>query len=95
MLKKQLLLSIALFFSIACAQNAHYTALLNDSLWFYEVQRSGKLPSDNRVPWYVDLNQDNGWIMSSCRILTYIFLDMIHKGDMILRSMTVKIMMLI
>lgn len=55
MLKSQLFISIALFISVVCAQNAHYTALLNDSLWFFEAQRSGKLPSDNRVPWYVNV----------------------------------------
>ncbi|ORX52671.1 Six-hairpin glycosidase [Hesseltinella vesiculosa] len=31
--------------------NAHYKALLNDSMWFYEAQRSGKLSQDNRVNW--------------------------------------------
>jgi endoglucanase len=31
--------------------NVHYASLMNVSLWFYEAQRSGKLPSDNRVPW--------------------------------------------
>lgn len=31
--------------------NVHYANLMNVSLWFYEAQRSGKLPSDNRVPW--------------------------------------------
>ncbi|ORZ24128.1 Six-hairpin glycosidase-like protein [Absidia repens] len=31
--------------------NPHYAALLNNSMWFYEAQRSGKLPSNNRVPW--------------------------------------------
>ncbi|KAG2174774.1 hypothetical protein INT43_005836 [Umbelopsis isabellina] len=31
--------------------NQAYTALLNDSLWFYEAQRSGNLPANNRVPW--------------------------------------------
>lgn len=31
--------------------NPHYAALLNNSMWFYEAQRSGKLPSDNRISW--------------------------------------------
>ncbi|KAI9304414.1 hypothetical protein BJ944DRAFT_86205 [Cunninghamella echinulata] len=31
--------------------NPHYAALLNNSMWFYEAQRSGKLPSNNRVSW--------------------------------------------
>lgn len=33
--------------------NVHYANLMNVSLWFYEEQRSGKLPSTNRVSWYV------------------------------------------
>jgi hypothetical protein len=28
-----------------------YVRLLNHSILFYEAQRSGKLPADNRVPW--------------------------------------------
>lgn len=31
--------------------NVHYANLMNNSLWFYEAQRSGDLPSSNRVPW--------------------------------------------
>ena len=31
--------------------NVHYANLLNSSMWFYEAQRSGKLPSNNRVSW--------------------------------------------
>lgn len=31
--------------------NVHYANLMNASLWFYEAQRSGKLPSNNRVSW--------------------------------------------
>lgn len=31
--------------------NVHYANLLNVSMLFYEAQRSGKLPSDNRVSW--------------------------------------------
>lgn len=31
--------------------NVHYANLLNASLWFYEAQRSGNLPDNNRVPW--------------------------------------------
>ncbi|KAI8987553.1 Six-hairpin glycosidase-like protein [Mycotypha africana] len=30
------------------------------SLWFYEAQRSGKLPSNNRVPWRSDSALDDG-----------------------------------
>lgn len=31
--------------------NVHWANLLNVSMWFYEAQRSGKLPPDNRVSW--------------------------------------------
>lgn len=31
--------------------NPEYVSLLNHSILFYEAQRSGKLPADNRVPW--------------------------------------------
>lgn len=31
--------------------NPYYTSLLNNSMWFYEAQRSGRIPPDNRVPW--------------------------------------------
>lgn len=31
--------------------NAQWSTLLGNLLYFYEAQRSGKLPSTNRVPW--------------------------------------------
>jgi hypothetical protein len=31
--------------------NPHYVQLLNYSMLFYEAQRSGKLPANNRIPW--------------------------------------------
>ncbi|SNX84049.1 probable Family 9 glycosyl hydrolase [Melanopsichium pennsylvanicum] len=31
--------------------NPQYADLLGNALWFYEAQRSGVLPADNRVPW--------------------------------------------
>src|SRR5438105_475822 len=34
--------------------NVEYCKLLAYSLYFYEAQRSGKLPSDNRVSWRHD-----------------------------------------
>ncbi|KAG0165755.1 hypothetical protein DFQ28_008331 [Apophysomyces sp. BC1034] len=45
---------------IAQSANQYYTALLNDSLWFYEAQRSGKLPANNRVSWRHDSGLDDG-----------------------------------
>ncbi|GAA5799395.1 hypothetical protein HPULCUR_004810 [Helicostylum pulchrum] len=40
--------------------NVHYANLLNSSLWFYEAQRSGKLPSNNRVSWRSDSGLNDG-----------------------------------
>lgn len=34
--------------------NMEYVRLLNHSILFYEAQRAGKLPENNRVPWYND-----------------------------------------
>lgn len=37
-----------------------YVQLLSESLYFYEAQRSGKLPADNRVPWRHDSGLQDG-----------------------------------
>jgi endoglucanase len=53
--RKVFIASLALVFSnhiYAQTPNPHYVTLLNDSMWFYEAQRSGKLPANNNVPWY-------------------------------------------
>ncbi|KAK9712270.1 hypothetical protein K7432_007264 [Basidiobolus ranarum] len=45
------------------APNPHYVAILNNSLWFYEAQRSGKLNSNgyqSRIPWRHDSGLDDG-----------------------------------
>ena len=34
--------------------NPHWSTLLGNGLFFYEAQRSGKLPSTNRVSWRND-----------------------------------------
>lgn len=43
--------------------NQQYSDLLGNALWFYEAQRSGKLPDSNRVPWRNDsvLNDGSDW----------------------------------
>ena len=38
-------------FSFSLAQDFNYAEVLQKSMWFYEVQRSGKLPENNRVEW--------------------------------------------
>ncbi|KAI9289108.1 Six-hairpin glycosidase-like protein [Umbelopsis sp. AD052] len=40
--------------------NQAYSTLLSDSLLFYEAQRSGQLPANNRVPWRHDSALQDG-----------------------------------
>lgn len=40
-----------LFFSFKGGSGYDYGDVLGKSILFYEAQRSGKLPSDNRIPW--------------------------------------------
>lgn len=40
--------------------NPHWSTILGESLYFYEEQRSGKLPSTKRVPWRNDSALDDG-----------------------------------
>ncbi|EGO01864.1 glycoside hydrolase family 9 protein [Serpula lacrymans var. lacrymans S7.3] len=40
--------------------NAQWSTLLGNLLYFYEAQRSGKLPSTNRVPWRNDSAVNDG-----------------------------------
>ena len=39
---------------MVCPAKYNYTKVLDLSLLFYEAQRSGKLPSNNRIPWRGD-----------------------------------------
>jgi hypothetical protein len=47
----------SLYLVIACtvsevvSQEYNYAEVLQKSMWFYEAQRSGKLPENNRVEW--------------------------------------------
>lgn len=45
---------ISLLVSLSLAGDYDYADVLEKSLWFYEAQRTGYLPSDNRVPWRGD-----------------------------------------
>lgn len=40
--------------------NPQWATVLGNSLWFYEAQRSGKLPANNRVSWRNDSEVDDG-----------------------------------
>lgn len=40
--------------------NEQWSTLLGDLLYFYEAQRSGKLPSNNRVSWRNDSATSDG-----------------------------------
>ncbi|KAI9489430.1 Six-hairpin glycosidase-like protein [Zychaea mexicana] len=54
------LLLLSYFAAPIDAQNPYYTALLNDSLYFFEAQRSGVLPDNNRVEWRHDSGLEDG-----------------------------------
>ena len=45
--------------AITSAQNYDYKEVLEKSLLFYEAQRSGPLPADNRVKWRGDSALDD------------------------------------
>lgn len=47
-------LSVLLALLMARADEYNYAEALEKSLLFYEAQRSGKLPADNRVAWRGD-----------------------------------------
>ncbi|KAJ6643786.1 Endoglucanase E-4 [Pseudolycoriella hygida] len=53
---------IAASFSLISCQKYNYTEVIEKSLLFYEAQRSGKLPANNRIPWRGDsmLNDKDG-----------------------------------
>jgi endoglucanase len=42
------------------APNVQWSTLLGDLLYFYDAQRSGKLPDSNRVSWRNDSATDDG-----------------------------------
>lgn len=46
--------------SNASAPNTQWSTLLANLLYFYDEQRSGKLPPTNRVPWRNDSALDDG-----------------------------------
>lgn len=45
---------LALFFLVSMARCYDYEKVLRLSIMFYEAQRSGHLPADNRIPWRAD-----------------------------------------
>ncbi len=51
---------IVCFCSVTYGQQFNYGEALQKSLFFYEVQQSGKLPSWNRVSWKNDSGMDHG-----------------------------------
>lgn len=44
----------------AAASSFNYAEALQKAVWFYDAQREGKLPSDNRVSWRSDSFLDDG-----------------------------------
>lgn len=45
--------------------NSQWTTLLGNLLYFYEAQRSGYLPSNNRVPWRNASAVDDGIVVGT------------------------------
>jgi hypothetical protein len=45
---------VATLAAVVAASDYNYSHVLELSLLFYEAQRSGKLPLDNRIPWRGD-----------------------------------------
>ena len=57
----KLTLAAALALTPFCVYAApNYTGALQKSMYFYEAQRSGALPDDNRVPWRGDSGLEDG-----------------------------------
>lgn len=48
---KWIVAGLFLLASKAVSEDFNYAEVLQKSMWFYEVQRSGKLPENNRVEW--------------------------------------------
>lgn len=48
------LVVLAVFVLVSVARCYDYDKVLRLSLMFYEAQRSGHLPADNRIPWRAD-----------------------------------------
>lgn len=46
--------------ALVSAQQYDYSSALSKSILFYEAQRSGPLPSSNRVPWRGNTFLDDG-----------------------------------
>ena len=65
----------------SCAQPYNYGEALQKSLFFYEAQRSGKLPADNGVLWRgdsclgdgsdVSVDLTGGWYDAGDRVKSY------------------------
>lgn len=50
---------VATTISFIDCQNYNYSEVLEKSLLFYEAQRCGKLPANNRIPWRGDSMLDD------------------------------------
>jgi len=48
------------FFNTSFAQTFNYAEVLQKSMFFYECQRSGQLPADNRVTWRANSAMNDG-----------------------------------
>ena len=56
-----MILCLVILHSAVTVSGYNYAAVLHKSLLFYEAQRSGRLPADNRIPWRGDAHvNDSG-----------------------------------
>ena len=55
----RLLLVLALALAVSAQAPYDYSEVLEKSLLFYEAQRSGPLPADNRIDWRADSTLDD------------------------------------
>lgn len=51
---KYLVLVMSILMTSVVAQNYNYAEVIEKSLLFYEAQRTGRLPANNRIPWRGD-----------------------------------------
>jgi hypothetical protein len=62
-----------LHFEATVATGFNYGDALDKSLMFFEAQRSGKLPSTQRVPWRADSGLKDGFSQGVCKLsLTFV-----------------------
>lgn len=73
------LLAIASMVRMACGGGGHdYGMALRKSILYFEAQRSGVLPPNQRVPWRASSGLFDGKANGVCIMCTYIFIAFIE-----------------